>query len=255
MKIRLHKAIAEAGLASRRGAEKMILEGLVSVNGEIINTMGFMVDVKKDLITVEGKPLQLSVRKRTYMMNKPEGVICTRSDPEGRKTIFDLLEEDVSHGLHTVGRLDFNAEGLIIITNDGELTHTLTHPSSHVQKTYLVKVKGQVSSRAMKKLRLGVEIDGRKTLPAKVTLERGHAAERNTWLRMVLREGRKNQIKKMGEAVGNPVLKIKRISIGHISLPERLRPGKYRKLNKTEIQSLVRAADKGTRSKIRNPRS
>ena len=146
--VRLHKAIATAGLASRRAAEVMISEGRVSVNGAIVTDMGVLVDPDKDRITVDGNPLSKSVRKRTYLMYKPAGVLCTRSDPEGRKTVYDLLSPEVSEGLHSAGRLDLDASGMLILTNDGDLSQALTHPSRHHHKTYFVRLKGEMDRRA-----------------------------------------------------------------------------------------------------------
>ncbi len=239
MKVRLHKAIADAGIASRRAAEEMIRQGRVTVNDEVITAMGVSVDPVSDTITVNGMPLGRAERKRTYLFYKPPGLICTRDDPHGRRTVFDILPDEVRTGLHTVGRLDMDAEGLLILTNDGELTRTLTHPSSHVHKTYLVKVKGEVRPGAMKKLRRGVELDDGPTLPASVSVVKGMGTEKNTWLRIVLREGRKNQIKRMGEAVGHRVMSIKRIAIGNLNLPEKMKPGTFKKLSRKEIETMI----------------
>jgi len=248
MKIRLHKAIADAGLASRRAAEEMIRQGRVAVNGEVVTAMGVTVDPLTDQITIDGSPLGKADRKRTYLFYKPPGFICTRDDPHGRSTVFDILPDEVGTGLHTVGRLDMDAEGLLILTNDGELTLTLTHPSSHLPKAYLVKVKGEVELKAMKKLRRGVELDDGVTLPASVSVIKGTGTERNTWLRLVLREGRKNQIKRMGEAVGHRVLSIKRISIGGLSLPDKMKPGNFKKLSKKEIETMIGGKVKAVQS-------
>lgn len=244
MKVRLHKAIADAGIASRRAAEEMIRQGRVAVNGEVVTAMGVTVDPRTDSITVDGSPLGQADRKRTYLFYKPPGYICTRDDPHGRSTVFDILPDEVGTGLHTAGRLDMDAEGLLILTNDGELTLTLTHPSSHLPKTYLVKVKGEVQLRGLKKLRRGVELDDGVTLPASVSVILGKGTDRNTWLRMVLREGRKNQIKRMCDAVGHRVLSIKRISIGGMMLPEKMKQGSFKKLSKKEIETLIGGKDK-----------
>lgn len=245
--VRLHKAIADAGIASRRAAEEMIRQGRVSVNGEIVTTMGVLVDPVSDTVIVDGRPLGRAERKRTYLFNKPAGLICTRDDTHGRRTVFDILPDEVGVGLHTAGRLDMDAEGLLILTNDGELTRTLTHPSSHVPKAYLVKVRGEVRPGALKKLRRGVDLDDGVTLPASVSIVKGTGTEKNTWLRIVLREGRKNQIKRMGEAVGHRVMSIKRIAIGRLELPEKMKPGAFKKLSRKEIETMI--GGKHTRSK------
>ena len=253
--VRLHKAIADAGIASRRAAEEMIRQGKVSVNGEVVTAMGVMVDPRTDRITIDGTPLGQAGRKRTYIFYKPPGFICTRDDPHGRKTVFDILPDEVGTGLHTAGRLDMDAEGLLILTNDGELTLTLTHPSSHLPKTYVVKVKGEVQLRALKKLRRGVELDDGVTLPASVSVIKGTGTDRNTWLRMVLREGKKNQIKRMCDAVGHRVLSIKRTSIGGMTVPEKMKPGSFKKLSKKRDRNFNwRKGKSSPKSKVQSPK-
>lgn len=214
------------------------------MNGQVVTVMGVTVDPHADSITVDGNPLGKADRKRTYLFYKPPGLICTREDTHGRKTVFDILPDEVGTGLHSAGRLDMDAEGLLILTNDGELTRTLTHPSSHLPKTYLVKVKGEVQRNALKKLRRGVDLEDGVTLPASVSVVKGHGTERNTWLRIVLREGRKNQIKRMGEAVGHRVLSIKRVSIGGMPLPDKMKAGSFKKLSKKEIETLIGGKEK-----------
>ena len=243
-KLRLHKAIADAGFASRRAAEELIRGRKVSVNGEVVTEMGVMVDPNTDRISIDGTTLGKADRKRTYLFYKPLGVLCTRDDPHGRSTVFDVLPDEVGTGLHTAGRLDMDAEGLLILTNDGDLTLTLTHPSRHLSKTYLVKVKGEVLLTSLKKLRRGVELEDGMTLPASVSVIKGKGTERNTWLRIVLREGKKNQIKRMCEAVGHRVLSIKRISIGGMALPDKMKPGNFKKLSKKEIETLLGGRDR-----------
>jgi len=236
--VRLHKAIAEAGVASRRAAEKMISQGKVTVNGELVTGMGVLVDPDMDTITVDGIPITRPGKKRTYLVYKPRGVLCTRDDPEGRKTIYDILPPEVQEGLHSAGRLDYSAEGLIILTNDGDLTQRLTHPSSHLPKTYMVKVTGKIGDAAMRGLRHGVDLDDGKTLPAEVSPVHPEVPEKNSWIRIVLTEGRKNQIKRMGDAIGYPVLEIIRTGIGPIEAGKRMKPGSFRKLSSTEVETL-----------------
>ena len=236
--LRLHKVMADAGIASRRHAEEMIREGRVTVNGEVVTAMGFTVDPARDRITVDGDPLQMGLKRRSYVLYKPIGYICTRKDPEGRKTVYDLLPPEVADGLHSAGRLDMDAEGLLILTSDGDLTEKLTHPSRHLPKTYLVKVKGTVENAVLKRLRTGVELDEGITHPAEVTVIKGTGADRNTWMTIVLTEGRKNQIKRMCEAVGHRLLKIKRTAIGGMVLPDHMKPGSFRKLTEREVEWL-----------------
>jgi 23S rRNA pseudouridine2605 synthase len=200
--------------------------------------MGVLVDPSSDTVTVDGNSIEKGLKRRSYVLYKPIGVLCTRKDPEGRKTVYDLLPPEVGEGLHTAGRLDLDAEGLIILTNDGDLTLQLTHPSRHFPKTYLVKVKGDVGKGALKKLRNGVELDDGVTQAADVAVVKGTGAGRNTLLRITLKEGRKNQIKRMGSAVGHNVLKIKRTAIGDLRLQEHMKPGGFRKLTAGEVERL-----------------
>ncbi len=238
--IRLHKAIAEAGLASRRAAEDMIAAGRVAVNGKVVTAMGVLVDPEKDRITVDGEPLPSAGRKRAYLVYKPREIICTRSDPEGRRTIYDILPDEVQSGLHTAGRLDYDAEGLIVLTNDGELTQRLTHPREHLPKTYMVKVKGQIGRKALDRLRQGVDLEDGRTLPAEVRRISVSVDTDSSRISIVLREGRKNQIKRMGQAVKHPVQEIIRTGIGPIKAGKRMKPGTFRRLSGREIENLKR---------------
>ena len=237
--LRLHKAIAEAGIASRRAAEEMIRAGRVSVNGEVVTGMGVQVDPEKDSVTVDGKPMAKGLKKRTYMVYKPPGFLCTRSDPQGRPTVYDILPDEVSEGLHSAGRLDLDAEGMLILTNDGELSQALTHPSRHHHKTYIVRLKGEMDKRALRSMRNGIELDDGITLPASVDLVRTMSTDRETAITLVLREGRKNQIKRMGDAVGHRVISIKRTATGRLELPPKMKPGTFKKLTAKEIVTLA----------------
>jgi pseudouridine synthase len=238
-RVRLHKAIAEAGIASRRAAEELIRQGRVSVNGEIVTGMGVQVDPEIDTVTIDGKPMSKGLKKRTYMIYKPAGVLCTRSDPQGRPTVYGLLPPEVSEGLHSAGRLDLDAEGMLILTNDGELSQALTHPSHHHHKTYLVTFKGEMDRRALRKMRNGIELDDGLTLPASVDVVRTMSTARETTVTLVLREGRKNQIKRMGDAVGHRVISIKRTATGRLVLPPKMKPGTYKRLTSKEIATLT----------------
>ncbi|UCF30197.1 MAG: rRNA pseudouridine synthase [bacterium] len=238
--VRLHKAIADAGLASRRAAEEIIASGRVAVNGEVVTAMGVLVDPDRDEITVDGEPLPDAARKRAYLLYKPRNVICTRSDPEGRKTIFDILPDEVQSGLHTAGRLDYDAEGIIVLTNDGELTQRLTHPGGHIPKTYVVKVRGRIGRRAVERLRRGVDLEDGRTLPAEVKVLAVDPDRNTSRVRIVLREGRRNQIKRMGTAVGHPVLEIMRTAIGPLQAGRRMKAGTFRRLSPKEIENLKR---------------
>ena len=242
-KVRLHKAIAAAGIASRRAAERLIAQGKVTVNGQVVTAMGTTVDPSRDLVRVDGQELPRLESRRYILLYKPREILCTRSDPQGRKTVYDLLPRELSYGLHSVGRLDYDAEGLLLLTDDGDLTQALTHPSRHVPKVYLVKFKGKVSPVAITKLRNGVALEDGDTLPTEVHPVEVKGAVSNSWLRIVLREGRRNQIKRMGDAVDHQVLRIIRIAVGPLKLPDQMGQGHYRPLKGSEVRALKRAAD------------
>ena len=238
--IRLQKIIAQAGIASRRAAEGLIQDGKVAVNGTIVTELGVRADPENDEITVEGIPLEMEVfhaKRVTLLLNKPRGVMCTAHDPEGRKTVYDLLDEELPR-LFTVGRLDYNTEG-ILLTNDGELANKLMHPRFHVAKTYHVKVQGSLSQDAIRQLRKGVLIDGRRTLPADV--EELGALEQNQWYEVVLVEGRNRQIHRMMEAVGVRVSRLKRVQFGNLT-NEGVNVGSWGLLSKREIEGLLQGA-------------
>lgn len=233
IKIRLQKHLSACGIASRRKAEELIASGKVRVNGKIA-VIGDKVDPKRDKISVRGKTVVSNDSKCYIMLNKPRGFITAMSDDRGRKTIADLTA-DVGVKVFPVGRLDRDSEGLLIMTNDGDITNILTHPSNHVNKTYRVTVKGEVSEDKLKKLCEGVIIEGRKTLPCDVfVVER---KEDRTVLNFIIHEGRNRQIRKMCAAVGLEVLRLKRIEIAGIKLGK-LPAGSWRPLNQKELNRL-----------------
>lgn len=235
MQERLQKLIAQAGIASRRAAERLIEAGEVSVNGEIITTLGRKADPETDHIKVGGKLInpKLSQREDVYiLLNKPKGYLSSAADPEGRKLVTDLVPPKLGK-LHPVGRLDYNTEGLIILTNDGIFTN-LVASSKTVPKVYEVKVKGLPNANAVNKLRRGVTLeDGFRTAPAEIK-ELKHT-ENNGWYEVTLTEGHNQQIRKMFDSVGHSVVKLKRISIGHIK-DDRIPVGAYRELDEDEIK-------------------
>ncbi len=255
--VRLQKIIAEAGLASRRKAEELILEGRVEVNGQPVTELGTRADITKDHIRVDGKLLQGVQEHRYYLVNKPRGYVTTMSDPERRATVVDLLRETARKSgrkldvrLYPVGRLDYNSEGLLLMTNDGDLANNLSKAANSVQKTYLVKVAGQPGEEALQQLRTGVMIDrGRLaevrgtrrdrvlTSPARVELVR---RGENPWYEVSLTEGRNRQLRKMFEEIGHHVEKIRRIGYGALTLDVPI--GEYRELTTGEVQALGRAA-------------
>jgi 23S rRNA pseudouridine2605 synthase/16S rRNA pseudouridine516 synthase len=229
--------MAKAGIASRRKCEQYILDGRVKVNEEIVRTLGVKVNALEDEIEVDGKPLDFS-RERVYILiNKPAGYLTTVTDPFNRPTVLDLLHLPKA-GLFPVGRLDRNSEGILLLTNDGELAYRLTHPRFEVERTYLAKVRGHPEERILDCLRRGIILEDGLTSPAKVKLlER---TKDSSILEIVIKEGRKRQVRRMFEKVGHPVINLKRISIGPLKLGS-LNSGNYRPLTSSEIYLLQKA--------------
>jgi 23S rRNA pseudouridine2605 synthase len=233
MKERLQKLIAAAGLASRREAERWIVAGRVTVNGEAA-ALGESADPARDRIEVDGRPLLVAERKYYVLLNKPSGYVTTLHDPEGRPVVTDLLR-DIPARLHPVGRLDLTTEGLLLLTNDGELTHRLAHPRHEVEKTYLVRVRGALSAAERRQLEQGVVLDDGLTAPARV--EKVRVTGSHSWLEITIREGRNRQVRRMCEAVGHQVSRLKRIRLAFLELGV-LPPGKYRMLSAAEVARL-----------------
>lgn len=236
--VRLQKAIARAGLVSRRMAEKMITEGRVKVNGVVVTELGTRV-CGSDIIEVDEKRLQedngcLEEKKVYYVLNKPVGVITSVSDPQGRKTVRDLLV-DVKERIYPVGRLDYDTSGVLLLTNDGDLAYRLTHPSFGVYKTYLVQTERTISQAAIEKLEKGILLDDGVTAPAKVGKSsneiNGHQVS------ITIHEGRNRQVRRMFDKIGHPVQRLQRIKFGPLEIGALL-PGGYRKLNDGEINDL-----------------
>jgi len=238
MKERLNKLIAEAGICSRRKADELIREGRVSVNGEVVTKLGIKADKLKDIIEVDGVRLSFSERKRYFLFYKPRNCLSTVYDPLGRPTVLDFIPK-VKERIYPAGRLDWDAEGLLILTNDGEFAERIIHPRYRSPKVYLVKVKGVPQSKEIEKLRRGIVIDGYKTVPAKITLLR---KERNSWFRVILFEGRKNQIKEMFFRIGHPVIRLKRVAISFFNI-KGLKPGDFRELTPAEVERFVKQSE------------
>ncbi|MDI6728222.1 MAG: pseudouridine synthase [Thermodesulfovibrionales bacterium] len=234
MEQRIQKILAQMGIASRRKAEELIIEGRVTVNGKIA-TIGMKADLAKDHIKVDGRLLVKPEPKIYLVFNKPVGVVTSLSDPEGRPTIKDFLK-GIKYRVFPVGRLDYDSEGLLLITNDGDFAHSLLHPSKKIPKTYVVKVKGIIDEDAMERLRRGVRLEDGLTAPAKVKKVR--LSESNSWVEVTIYEGRKRQVRRMLEKVGYPVIKLRRIAIGGLKLGN-LRPGEMRRLTQEEIKRLM----------------
>jgi len=234
MEVRLQKLIAGAGLASRRKSETLIASGRVMVNGKVVTELGTKVDPGRDHVKVDGKHLSRAQPFVYLMLNKPRHVMSTLDDPGGRTTVKDYLR-GVSVRVFPVGRLDFDSEGLMLLTNNGDLAQALLHPRYHVPKTYLIKVKGVLSDEEIKKLEQGVRLEDGMTSPA--TVKKIRKVEANSWLEITIREGRKHQVKRMLEAVGHPVIKLLRVRMGPLSLGS-LEPGEFRFLTDREANSL-----------------
>ncbi len=236
---RLQKVLARAGVASRRKAEELIRQGRVTVNGAVA-TVGDKADPDRDAIKVNGKGLGAPPVLRYLLLNKPAGFITSRSDPEGRKTVFDLVAPRHRSNVEAVGRLDYQSEGLLVLTNDGELAQRIAHPRYGCKKTYLAKVKGRPGPEALARLRRGMVLDGHKTAPAKVkpAAPRGRRqAKENSWWTVEIAEGRTRQIREMFYRIGHPVQRLRRVAIGPVE-DAKLPVGSYRELTPAEVVAL-----------------
>ncbi len=232
-KERLQKFLAGAGVASRRKAEEMILAGRVRVNSRKVTELGTKVDPHRDRVELDGK-LVRSERFVYWFMNKPRGLVSTVSDPEGRPTVLEILP-DVRERVFPVGRLDIATEGALLLTNDGELTNALLHPSKMVKKVYRARLRGQVSDEAVDMLRKGVPLDDRVTAAARVRVTARTSSA--TWVELTIHEGGKRQVRRMAEAVGHPVLRLIRVSFAGLSVAD-MKPGTVRELSKKETAAL-----------------
>lgn len=248
---RLQKVIAHAGISSRRAAETLMREGRVTVNGRVATELGMKVDPEADAIKVDGKRLPPPPAVHAYyLLHKPRGVVTTLSDPEGRMTVRDLLR-GVRERVYPVGRLDWDTEGLLLLTDDGDLARDLMHPSSAVRKTYLAKVRGVPSESALERLRTGIVLTGRRTLPAVVRLVRRPGD--NPWIEITIVEGRNRQVRRMLEAIGHPVQKLRRTAYAGLEIGN-LPVGGFRRLTPGEVERLRRAGRPTARPKARRDR-
>jgi len=231
---RLQKILSQAGIASRRASEALMLQGRVSVNGVTVSELGSKADAARDDIRVDGRRIKTSERLLYLLLNKPRGYVTTRSDPERRPTVIDLLK-GVREYVYPVGRLDYDSEGLLILTNDGDLASRLTHPSHEVPRVYEAQLLGTPDEHDLERLRRGLVIDGRRTGPADVRVLKAGL------LLITIREGRNRQVRKMCEAIGHPVDRLRRIAIGPLK-DSRLKAGQWRELTAEEVRKLQRAA-------------
>lgn len=242
MLTRLQKIIADAGISSRRAAEALITSGKVRVNGSVVTTLGTKADPEKDTITVNGRKITAAAEKVYLMMNKPTGYVTTMSDPEGRKVVTNLLKGVTDERVYPVGRLDFDTSGLLIFTNDGETANRLMHPRHEVKKTYKVKVRGELTADQLIRLkRENRDLGFRAPHEVRVVKEKKASTRRslkkNSWLSIIISEGKNRQIKKMIESVGGTVLKLERIAYGKLGLSG-LKVGAVRHLSKDEVKYL-----------------
>ncbi len=235
-KVRLQRLIALTTELSRRAAEQAIARGNVSVNGTVVTAMGTTVDPVKDRVRLSGRELRIPEHFVYIAFYKPRRTMVTKSDPEGRPTIWEMLDRWKGR-LNSAGRLDFESEGLIILTNDGSMLNALTHPKHEVWKVYEAKVRGVMDEQAIERLKKGVKLEDGVTLPAEVRAK--ESADKNSWVEIGIREGRNRQVRRMCEAVGHPVMKLKRISVGPIKLG-RMKQGEWRFLNEKELRELKR---------------
>ncbi|MDO7905106.1 pseudouridine synthase [Paenibacillus sp. JX-17] len=243
---RLQKILAQAGVASRRKSEELIQAGKVEVNGVTVTELGTKADPDEDIITVNGKPIK-SENKVYLMMNKPRGVITSASDPEGRKIVSDYLK-GVKERVYPVGRLDYDTEGLLLLTNDGEFAHLLTHPKHHVPKTYVATVKGVPHGTELDKLKKGIMLEDGMTAPAEVEYKDVDPEGKEAVIQITIHEGRNRQVRRMFEAISHPVTKLKRISFGDLLIGN-LKRGLTRPLTKDEVNKLIQLAKSDKKSK------
>jgi len=236
MEERLQKTLARAGLGSRRACEELIQQGRVTVNGQTAQ-LGQKADPERDRIAVDSKPIRLKQHHTYIALHKPAGVVCTTRDPQGRPTVVDLVPARPGVRLWPVGRLDVDSEGLVLLTDDGELTHRLTHPHFQHEKEYRVLVIGRPARETLDQLRKGIVLDGQRTAPAQVRVMR-QDSQNSWWLHIVLHEGRKRQIRRMLQVVDHPVKRLIRVRIGALRLGD-LEPSQWRRLTAQEVRALL----------------
>ena len=254
MQERLQKIIAAAGLASRRAAEEMILQGEVSVNGKRVTELGTKADPERDHIKVRGKLInpQLAEReKRYYLVNKPRGYLSSVSDPNKRQLVTEIVPAQVRRGLHPAGRLDFNTEGLIILTNDGDLTKLLTE-GGKVAKVYHVKVKGSPAPEQIERLRRGIKLGETRTAPAEIRILERTRKGGNMWYEVTLYQGKNQQIRRMFDSIHHSVTKLRRVQIGHLT-DRGLAAGQYRELKPSEVARFFKPESKTSPRKKKAP--
>ena len=240
--IRLNKVLSQAGVASRRLADELIAQGRVVVNGHVVSELGAKADPARDFIKVDGRRLKFPERKQYFLLYKPTGVVTTRSDPQHRETVIDLLTKlGIKGYFYPVGRLDYDSEGLLLLTNDGDFAEAVSHPRHQLQREYEVRVLGVPDDHELERLRKGVVIEGHRTLEASVSLRKVVTGPRGpeAVVVIVITEGRNRQVRRMFDAVGHPVVQLKRTRIGSLTIGT-LRPGQARDVGPEEIKALTR---------------
>ncbi|MFB6362548.1 pseudouridine synthase [Paenibacillus elgii] len=243
---RLQKVLAEAGVASRRKCEDLITAGRVEVNDKVVTTLGVKVDPSQDFIKVDGKPIRR--QSKVYVIfNKPKGVITSAQDPEGRKTVTEFFK-NIKQRIYPIGRLDYDTEGLLLLTNDGEFAHLLTHPKHHVPRTYLATVKGVPHGSLLDKLKNGIELEDGMTAPAEVEYQDVRPETNESVVKITIYEGRNRQVRRMFDAIHHPVIKLKRVQFGPLLLSGIPR-GKFRHLTPQEVNELRQEALKAGEGK------
>ena len=243
--VRLQKFIADCGITSRRKAENLVEQGKVSVNGRVITEQGVKIDPNTDAVDIEGQFIDQKIVQKIYLvMNKPRGYMTTLSDPEGRRTVMDLCQE-ISERIYPVGRLDYLSEGLLILTNDGDLAQKIIHPSNNIEKVYEVKVFGAVNETILKKLRQGVRVNGELLKP--ITVRIIGQLSTKTWLEFHLADGKNREIRKICEGVGLTIDKLKRVAIGNLSV-DGISPGSFRLFNKNQLLTQIFSSEGKYRS-------
>ena len=250
---RLQKLISQAGLASRRAAEELILNGRVTVNGIVVTELGSKADAAQDNIAVDGKQLRFSEKHLYILLNKPTGYITALKDAQGRPLVTDLLQ-GVEERVYPVGRLDYNTEGLLLLTNDGEWANRLMHPRHEVEKEYHVRVRGKVLDQQLKRMAGGVELEEGVTAPATVRMVK--SSDLNDWISVTIHEGRNRQVRRMCEAVSLSVVRLRRVRYGSLEIGA-LKPGQFRYLTEAEVKGLLQPgqAQQPEPQKERKPRS
>jgi 23S rRNA pseudouridine2605 synthase len=235
MEERIQKILARAGIASRRAAERVMAEGRVTVDGEVVREMGARADAARDDIRVDGVRVRAAAERVYFLLNKPKGVVTTRHDPEGRRTVMDLVPAVA--GLFPVGRLDVTTEGLLLLTNDGAFAERVSHPRYEIPRVYHAKVRGVPTAETLERLRKGVRVEGERLTVDRVRLLEG---DNNAWLEVTLHEGKHHEVRRLLEAVGHPVSKLKRVALGPLTA-HGLEPGEFRPLTPAEVRRLAPA--------------